>query len=225
MNIRLLVIALCIGLAVSIKRTWMGYFLGRKTYSTFEKASVAAQGVISSCVLLSFLTGNYSEDLAKVMKKIVLLSKVATLATHIESQHMSSKLVASRKTTQTMTLRKVMSHEKVASLLSDASFDENNEEANDESLSWDDTSGLSTPFVIDPDHKNKLTGGLTDAQRSRLSRLLGTWEEPDKNLGVEVGVHILVEICFCSICQASMAHLVFLFLNICHRKMCPSGQF
>ena len=43
-----------------------------------------------------------------------------------------------------------------------------------------------SPYVIDPDKKDQVTGNLTESQKARVAQLLGDWEEPEKMLGVEV---------------------------------------
>ena len=57
---KVLIVAICWGGAVSLKRLWLGLYLGRKTYT------------------------NYAEELARVMQKILLLCEVAALGREME---------------------------------------------------------------------------------------------------------------------------------------------
>jgi hypothetical protein len=54
-NQRALVIAVCVSIVAAIKRLWLGLYLGRQTFV------------------------NYAEELAKVVKKMLIISEVASL--------------------------------------------------------------------------------------------------------------------------------------------------
>ena len=72
---RALLVAVSVSAVVAVKRLWLGLYLGKKTFA------------------------NYAEDLAKVVKKLVVLSDVASLARQflIESLESSRNLYSKRK--------------------------------------------------------------------------------------------------------------------------------
>lgn len=124
------------------------------------------------------------------MKKIILLSKVAALAKDIESNYMLESGMANRYTSRAFS-------DKVAPLLlSGSSYDD---EDGDDGSSLERSAFTQTPYVIDPEEKDKLTGALTDAQKTKITKLLGTWEEPEKAMGVEVG-YLVAHLPFCTQC-------------------------
>jgi len=173
-----------IGIAVSFKRLWLGLFLGRKTYR------------------------NYAEDLARVMQKIFLLSKIAILARHLA--HKVARKQRSFHGPPYMT-NLGLSRDKYAGLLR-AHSEENlaaaaaTAAANAEALEKKRfaSMGESVPSMLraeepaptlptgriiesdDPDDRRV----LTQAEKRRIEELLGAWEEPDRELGVEEDVSI-----------------------------------
>ena len=119
------------------------------------------------------------------MKKIILLSKVADLAKKIEQNYVVEGDEHGAFSSRTKSL---MLSEQVAPYLEsengvNLSQDEDDAEENS-SLGF--STGPTSNYVIDPEEKNILTGSLTDAQHSKITKLLGVWEEPEKALGVEV---------------------------------------
>jgi len=79
-------------------------------------------------------------------------------------------------------------HEEITALVNSASHNrEHDSDLNETAV--DEIS--ESPFVIDPDQTNKLTGDLTDDQKLLVARLLGAWEEPDQAVKVEVSMTIV----------------------------------
>lgn len=120
-----------------------------------------------------------------MMKKIVLLSRVARLAKEVEREYVDFGQY--QKTGyQTRRVSIARNQEQVAALVS--TYDAGD---GDESVAWE-TAGSSlketeeSSYVIDPAAKNVLTGQLTESQRVHIERVLGDWEEPEKTWGVEV---------------------------------------
>lgn len=142
---------------------------------------VFGYGILTSKCALEV---NYAADLAKVMKKTILLSKVAYLAKEIEKEYVIDGDGKSHRKSKLTSLG--VSHEKLAFLLSDALSDERESDGNESYTRGVATSNDDSPYVIDPSYKDKYTGALTDAQRARVTTLLGEWEEPENKLGVEV---------------------------------------
>lgn len=118
------------------------------------------------------------------MKKIILLSKVATLAKEIEKDFILVSEQRKKPPCSTRASVIGVARETMNSLVKDVKY----EETDGEDSMWGDHTATieSSPYVIDPDEKNRLTGALTDAQRLKINRVLGDWEEPEKAIGIEV---------------------------------------
>jgi len=82
----LLIVAVVVSFAVSIKRCFVGLTLGRQTYCKYCWKSlsmpVAALPVSSSWLIL--FTVRYGEDLARVMRKALLVGQLASLARDLQ---------------------------------------------------------------------------------------------------------------------------------------------
>jgi hypothetical protein len=131
------------------------------------------------CLLACFIAVNYSEDLAKVMKKIILLSKIAHLAKGIEKEYCLEE-ENQQKTHRSRAKEAGMTHDRVTSLVQNSYDDE------ESVASYENVSSDQTTYVIDPDEKDNFTGAITETQRIKINRLLGDWEEPEKTMGIEV---------------------------------------
>jgi hypothetical protein len=152
---RVLGIGLVIGLIVAVKRTWIGFFFGRKTYV------------------------NYAEELSVIIRKIILLSKLGGLAKEIET----NRVMASRRDVSRPAGRRSVAHDRLLPFLLEESDSVNDLTDEGETIA---SSEFQSPYVIDPERKDQLTGQLTDSQRAKVTKLLGAWEEPEKAMGVEV---------------------------------------
>jgi hypothetical protein len=153
-NRRILLVAICVGAVVSLKRLWLGLYLGRKTYT------------------------NYAEDLAKVMKKVVLLCEVAVLARDLENNFdmLPGKRAGLPSVEDFGMTREEFDdivQENDESIVSPSVIPagEINEDSNRSLLR---SRTARNVFVIDPsDYKSS---GLTDIQKSKINELLGAWE-------------------------------------------------
>jgi hypothetical protein len=139
--------------------------------------------MLNEKLIFILISVNYASDLAKVMKKIILLSKVAHLAKGVEEEYVFES--RTHKVHQTRALSSGVTSERFAYLVNDARFDDD-DGSGSESLSNEHTVVEESPYVIDPDERDQLTGAITDAQRIKVNKLLGAWEEPEKAMGVEV---------------------------------------
>jgi hypothetical protein len=144
---RILISLIFCGAVASIKRLWLGLYLGRKTY------------------------WNYAEELAKVMKKILLLCEVASLAQSFESD-------AALKKSGYCEIPTVehygISRDNFERIVQE--YDDEDPPARgeiDETLSR--SQNARNAVVIDPTEYNS-SGGLTDVQKSKITELLGEWE-------------------------------------------------
>ena len=116
------------------------------------------------------LPAQYSDKLADVMKRILLVSEVASLGRAFERQ-----------------LREVDPGKNVRSSVTGDTFGFNKERfelllgalSDEATLFAPSEGGVEDPRrVIDPDDRHPLTGSLTQAQKTRITALLGQWEEP-----------------------------------------------
>ena len=153
---RVLIIGLVVGLIVSVKRTWIGFFFGRKTYV------------------------NYAEEVSVVIRKIILLSKLGGLAKDIETNHVTA---TRRNVSASAVGRRSIARDRILPFLLEDSGSINDLPDEAETVA---SSEFQSPYVIDPERKDHLTGQLTEAQRAKITKLLGAWEEPEKTMGVEV---------------------------------------
>ncbi len=152
-NHRVLSLATGVSFAVAIKRFWMGIFLGRQTYH------------------------RYSDKLATLMQKMLLISQVAGLSRQIVSPQGRGHL-----RTREETISAVLTEDQIDGLMNHADDDSDT----GMKMNAEDSVGITTGtgydakgmLVIDPDDRNPLTGKLSNIQKNRITRLLGAWEEP-----------------------------------------------
>jgi hypothetical protein len=135
-----------------------------------------------SPTLRSQYIAQYAEKLAIVMKKILLISQVASLGRDFE------KYVGTRG--NTMEAPHVDGLDGLDGLLNysadEASFDGRSSNNDGRSTGRPKPIGDSSERaatdakarVIDPDDRNPLTGSLNSTQKIRIIQLLGAWEEP-----------------------------------------------
>jgi hypothetical protein len=111
---------------------------------------------------------NYSEDLTKIMQKILLVSHVAALAQNFEEK----LALCSEDATELMQLEAMIN------------IAEN--DAGDDLFSGKTpsvappTTVHDTGLVINSEERDQTTGGLTQSQQIKVAEMLGSWEEPDK---------------------------------------------
>jgi hypothetical protein len=85
----MLTIALSVGLVASVKRLWIGFFLGKKAFGKNKTTPLLLNIKLHFVFEISKPNppeANYADDLATVMEKILLMSQVATLARKFERQ-------------------------------------------------------------------------------------------------------------------------------------------
>lgn len=149
--------------------------------------------ICANVLLISniIFAGQYSEKLAKVMKKILLVSEVASLGRAFERQ-----------------VRESDNHKETRTSVSAETFGLNKEKFEVLINAMPDDSTLGGGYaqsetgadeprrVIDPDDRHPLTGSLTQTQRTRITQLLGQWEEPtieDERNATSVSVNELLQ--------------------------------
>jgi hypothetical protein len=130
----ILMLAVVISFVVAVKRFWVGLYLGQQTFA------------------------RYADELAKLMKKTLLVGKVAVLAREIENHTLNAR--PNQNVTKTMV---------------NAGFTPFNEE--------EDGEGLQTPRARDKNVVD-LDGIHESSSRNvRITELLGAWEEPEDYTG------------------------------------------
>jgi hypothetical protein len=175
---RVLAIAVSVGLVVSAKRVWLGFFLGQKTYL------------------------NYAEDLAMVMKKIFLLSKVATLSRALAREaEISHELKRDNQSMRNLGMSREKFHGLIRSTVDGPSAGAAEQEKNEKSANLA-KSFSESGFVVDPNVGDS-AGGLNWEHKRRIDELLGQWEEPEKEYGADDIVSISAILQF----RASLAAL------------------
>lgn len=148
MNNRILGIALCMGIIVTIKRFALGLYLGKQTFLEF------------------------SGRLESAMKKILLISQVSRLAQKIERINSVQRKAGIERGVP------------VALLVDDNRLKDMLNSLPDEtsvggtSVSKSDNPTYNADHVIDPTDRHPLTGKLSSVQKSKITQLLGAWEEP-----------------------------------------------
>jgi hypothetical protein len=150
-NHRVLSIVVCVSFVTSVKRFFMGFYLGKNTFRIF------------------------SEKLASVMKKILLISQVAALSRDVEDK--ARVRARSRQQTHVST---VLTQDKLGDLLQNADdvSTSTNPKGDPSIVPSLGLNASSTEAVIDPEDRHPLTGALSQSQRNRIVQLLGAWEEP-----------------------------------------------
>lgn len=120
-----------------------------------------------------FHIAQYSDKLANVMKKILLVSEVSSLGRIFERQARESDVNEQRRSTitaETFGLNKERFEVLMSALPDDSTLG---------GYAPSEPGAEETRRVIDPDDRHPLTGSLTQNQKSRITQLLGQWEEPN----------------------------------------------
>lgn len=142
------------GLTVGIKRLWLGFYLGRKTYGKFDLFRKI--GTISCAFAYTyhvFVPANHFEDLFKVYKKILILCAVGELS--------RQNFTSSRR-----------------ALLSApySPFGINKDDLGD-ILQYDDaTENISLPESVT--HNQLDHGSINQSEKSEVIEFIEQWEEP-----------------------------------------------
>ena len=108
------------------------------------------------------------------MRKILLLSELGSLGRDFE-RYMSNN---PGRTLQDLPSASVygLNPDRIDTLLE--SIDEESSTKHFRNESSVDYDGVHIDRIVDSQDRSPLTGGLSDAQKTRINRLLGMWEEP-----------------------------------------------
>ena len=169
-NLRLQLCALGVSVVVSIKRLLIGFYQGRKIFVT------------------------YAEDLTNVMSKILLISEVANLAARLENE-MLDGVEDIEAVSHSLNKRASYAAIDDAARKLNQDIEEEEEKDRDGDNSSAHSASHSASHRSHPSHpsgdrrikklvisedKEYATGRLTQAQKRRIERLLGNWEEPEQ---------------------------------------------
>jgi Mechanosensitive ion channel len=162
-NRRILAIAVSMGIAVSLKRLWLGLFLGKKTFS------------------------HYAEELTNVVKKALLLCEVATLARDLYFDSNGGAVKKAQSVTHYG-----MSKEALSIMLRKSAPENTTENGNDKCDEGGvmDDGMYNGGLIIEGKRNDMLRDHLDQSQRMRITELLGAWEEPEAEGGSENNVTI-----------------------------------
>lgn len=150
LNLRIILIVLGFSCVVAIKRFLIGFQQGRKLFAY------------------------YAEDLARVMKKLLLVSQVAALAVQLERER-----IMAGDNHKTPTLRASRAEiDEVARAGINEAIEEGAVDDQDESKSELSEARSETKLISEKCHEGS-PEILSQAQKQRIERLLGNWEEPE----------------------------------------------
>ena len=150
-NMEILVIGLILGITVSLKRLLLGFHLGKRTFSA------------------------YSDQLAKIMKNILMISEVAALAKDFERE---MKIRENRKDARGSTY---VHKDKLFDIFDDLGEDGASAvgaQSSGTSAAEKSVARGNVQYIIDTEDRNPWSGLLSYTQQQRIIQLLGAWEEP-----------------------------------------------
>jgi hypothetical protein len=122
------------------------------------------------------LAAQYAEKLAGVMRKILLVTQVASTSRDFE-RYARSHLHSEMKSPPPMSY---YGADVLANFVKEAEGDEDSQYT--QSLQGPQSSASQAPvedYLINPDDRDPLTGSLSSLQRSKIIQILGRWEEPE----------------------------------------------
>lgn len=176
-NHRVLTISICVAFVTAVKRFLMGFYLGKNAFRSF------------------------SDKLALTMKKILLISQVASLSRDLDRDARPKARQRQRSTMVT-----VLTEDKLGDLFQGAEDESTCSSPKARSVRSLGYNALASEPVIDPDDRHPLTGALSSSQKNRIVQLLGAWEEP--TLTSESSVRFSRNCNWISM-QRSISHFVF----------------
>ena len=154
-NLKILAIALALGIAVSLKRLLLGLYLGKRTFNA------------------------YADQLASIMQNILMISEVAALAKSFERE---MRMRGNRMGVSSSAYVAHMSaqRDKLFNICQDFDDDGASALGQGSGISMADRSDgrSNVTQIIDPTDRNPWSGLLSYTQQQRVIQLLGQWEEP-----------------------------------------------
>jgi len=170
-NLKVQLIALVVSIVVAVKRLLIGFYQGRKTFL------------------------HYSEELGTLMTKILLISEISHLSLHLEledpdtdnlsdsdSSNMGDRLHHPYKSKRSRITGIDSATEMLKRSIADeeVSMDGSQGGSSLRTSSTYKTNMTKNKLLINERQKELVTGLLSQSQKRRIERLLGSWEEPEK---------------------------------------------
>lgn len=169
-NLKVQLIALVVSIVVAVKRLLIGFYQGRKTFL------------------------HYAAELSTLMAKILLISEVSNLLVDFELEEQDDELSDSDESNMDNRLSHLYKGSRsrfsgidnATEMLKRSIDDEEGVEVGSEAgSSLKTNSTLKTnltmnKLLISDQGKEFMTGLLSQPQKRRIERLLGSWEEPEK---------------------------------------------
>lgn len=159
-NTRILLIAVIVSALAAVKRLWLGLTLGKKTFS------------------------NYAEDLAKIVKKLIILSDVGALGRKFLIESLENNVQGSSSKAPSIARFGITRDEFDNMVRSHA---QQPPEDGESSLGSDESyqgGRLINPVDVDQD------GDISHSQQTKIDELLGAWEEPEESMAMEEDISI-----------------------------------
>ena len=128
-------------------------------------------GTFSHSFLLD--VAQFSEKLASIMKKILLVSEVASLSRAFERYVSNHKDEITRRSVSATSYG--VNSERLRGMITSIP-DESTRAEGDEATEFLDITDAK--YVIDPDDRHAMTGALSQTQKARILTILGQWAEP-----------------------------------------------
>ena len=172
MNLKIQLIALVVSVVVAIKRLLIGFYQGRKTFL------------------------HYAEELSTLMTKILLISEISHLPSHLELNHEEDDDLSDSDDGSIIGQRlNNLSKDRRSSILGidnatqmikrdiddeeGADMDVSQAGSSLKTYSTYKTNATRNKLLISDRDKAFVTGLLSQSQKRRIERLLGNWEEPE----------------------------------------------
>jgi hypothetical protein len=164
-----LLIAVGLGFVVATKRFWVGLFLGRQTFCKYIYSSTELIYVFiySQLNVIIMTLARYANDLAKVMKKNLLIGQVAALARDMEKLYDHGVTFDSHAFGDSKVYKNLLANNDEEGSVNESTTGPQVMKSVKSGLN--DVTGGSEGFV---------GSGLTGSQKIELNQLLGAFEEP-----------------------------------------------
>jgi hypothetical protein len=188
-NYRILVSVMIIGILVAVKRLIVGLYLGGRQYCKYVILVLTPVGKFPS---LMYRSATYGSKLAVVIRKMIVVSQVASLGREIE-----------RKGSAGLTMSKRASREDIFNWnvrgFGDAALEEEDEAIDDEILhqlmSMNERvrpeSEATKASALGADAREECTHDVKTPERIKIAQLMDKWEEPPEEQYIVSGVNAL----------------------------------
>lgn len=123
----------------------------------------------SFCVSVCASTGNYGEELAKVIRDVLLVSEVAGLAMHLEKRNLMDRIRSRQDALTRVVGDNALDHPDL-----------------DVSATMRSSSSVRDSLASEDKRRNPYNGSLSQSQKNEIMSLLESWDEPETAKTVDV---------------------------------------